>query len=57
MKSNSADVVLAPDEYIVRVDVRNGDSMDAVGFITNKRSYGMYGGGRRFVRLLLGYAG
>ncbi|MFC7286708.1 jacalin-like lectin [Herminiimonas glaciei] len=45
MKSKSADVVFAPDEYIVRVDVRNGESMDAVGFITNKRSYGMYGGG------------
>ena len=43
---NVKTVTLSPGEYIVRVDYRNGGSIDAVGFITNKgNSYGLYGGG------------
>lgn len=43
---NTQTVLLASGEYIVRVDYRSGNSMDAVGFISNKgKSYGMYGGG------------
>lgn len=46
MKNYSANVTLAPGEYIVRVNYRSGGSMDAVGFVTNKgRTYGPYGGG------------
>ena len=45
LKKGWGEYRLGADEYIVRVDYRNGNSMDAVGFITNKRSYGLFGGG------------
>jgi hypothetical protein len=43
--SKSAEILLNPGEYIVRVDHRSGDRVGQVGFITNTgRSFGPFGG-------------
>lgn len=41
-----ADVTLAADEYIVRVDFHSGNLLDSISFTTNRRrTFGPYGGG------------
>lgn len=43
---NRAEVLLAPGEYIVKVDLRSADRVDKVAFTSNLgKTYGPYGGG------------
>jgi hypothetical protein len=42
----NSDITLRKDEYVVRVDYRNGSSIDSLSFTTNQgRKFGPYGGG------------